>query len=69
VVATGSDSRISVGRSLRVSRGVRQGMRTVSGDCAEQLDRSRKKEPASTLVWLLRILTVLGFAFVLLRVL
>jgi predicted nucleic acid-binding Zn ribbon protein len=68
-VATGADSRISVRRSLRVSGSVPQDMRTVCGDCAEQLDKLRKKEPASTLVWVLRILTALGFVFILLRVL
>jgi hypothetical protein len=69
VVATGSGGRISVGRSLRASGSVPQGMHTVCGDCAEHLAKSRKKEPASTLVWALRILTALGFVFVLLRML
>lgn len=40
-VTTGSDQRVSVGRSLRVSSGSRSGLRTVCGSCAAALDSAQ----------------------------
>jgi hypothetical protein len=58
VISTGSDSRIAVGRSLRVSGGVRQGMRTICGNCAAQLDAPRKKNPLRFLAWLVAAMAI-----------
>jgi len=40
-VYTGSDQRLSFGRSVRFSHGRRQGLRTICGSCVVQVDRQR----------------------------